>query len=120
MIRSMRGSIAVLLAAAAAVVAVTSATAGPAKPKLVVAQRAPLVIAGSGFAAGERVSVTLLTGYGAKHASTVARGGRFRVEFRVTNKGCGAPWAARAKGSGGSTAFLAFAGAQPCVPPPMS
>jgi hypothetical protein len=89
-----------------------------AAPRLERVEGTSLVLAGSGFRGGERVSVTVLTGYGARWARVVARRGRFRVAFRVPDSGCGAAWAARAVGSRGSRATLRLGAPTPCIPPP--
>ena len=108
----------VVAVVAVALLVSAAAAARPQTPRLARAQGEPLVLVGSGFTAGERVLVTLTTGYGPRQTRVVARGGRFRVSFRVPDKGCGAAWAARARGNRGSTATLTLGEAPPCIPPP--
>lgn len=111
--RAVLAAVLVLLVAAPA-----TATAGSAKPKLTRAEGQAFVLLGSGFVAGEHVSVTVITGYGSRRARVVARSGRFRVAFRLPAGGCGAAWAARARGDRGSVATVRLGDASPCVPPP--
>jgi hypothetical protein len=93
------------------------ASAAVSKPTLRVASQNPLTIRGDRFADGERVVLTVMTGYGARRATVVARGGRFRVALGSA-KGCGAAYAVRAVGNQGSKATLVFGEAPFCVPPP--
>ena len=108
-------------AAAAALLTalVLSAPAGAAAPTLRVAGRTPLVLEGRGFKAGEHVRVSLITGLGPRfQRATVTAAGSFRVAYRVPLAGCGKPFAARARGDYGSTAFVVLGKAARCVPPP--
>jgi hypothetical protein len=88
------------------------------EPLLRLAGRAPLVLEGRLFKPGESVRVVVLTGYGPVWSRVVAAGGRFKATFHVPQAGCGAPFAARAVGAGGSTASLVLGRAAVCVPPP--
>lgn len=108
-----------MIAAVTVLLVSPTAIGGRAKPRLAVVDRAPLTIAGSGFLAGERVSVVVVTGYGARRARVVANRGRFSVTFRLASTGCGTAWMARAVGSRGSVAALRLGPASPCVPPPI-
>lgn len=110
-------------AAAAAAAAVAIATASGAfaagrAPALRVLDRDPLVVRGESFRPGERVVVTAFTGLGPRSVRTTARGGVFRVAFRLPDQPCAGARAVRARGSLGSTATLRLAPAGACVPPP--
>ena len=108
-----------LVAAVAICLALAAVSAaGAVAPRLTVASRTPLLLAGSGFVAQERVTVTLITGLGPKRKLVVARSGRFRVQFDGPTRGCGAPTAARAVGDRGSRAAVVIGRAGVCVPPP--
>ena len=95
----------------------TGAAAATPKPALHVQFKGSLVT-GAHFHPGELVTVTLITGFGPRTARVRARAGSFRVSFSVPAKGCGAAYAVRARGAGGSAAALVFGEPQSCVPPP--
>jgi hypothetical protein len=88
-----------------------------AKPSLRVQSKGAVVV-GSHFRAGEMVTVTLVTGTGARKARVNAAGGVVRVGFRVPAQGCGAAYAVSARGASGTAATLVFADPPVCVPPP--
>ena len=91
-----------------------------AKPSLRVVDRSPLVVRGVDFRAGERVTVTALTGLGPRIARVTAVNGRFRVAFSVPTRGCAAAWAVRAKGTLGSAVLMRLAEqSTSCIPPPV-
>ena len=71
-----------------------------AKPSLRVQSKGAVVV-GSHFRAGEMVTVTLVTGTGARKARVRAAAGVFRVGFRVPAQGCGAAYAVSARGASG-------------------
>ena len=88
-------------------------------PTLKVVDMNPLVVAGTGFAARERVTVTVLTGLGPRVQRTYASvTGAFRVQFRLFTQPCGRPFAVRARGTSGEAAIARLT-APPCVPPPI-
>jgi len=89
-----------------------------AAPTLRVADREPLIVVGDHFAPGERVSVTALTTLGPRTTRVVAVRGRFRVEFAVPSKGCGAAFGVRARRANGTVVVAALPRAPVCVPPP--
>lgn len=110
---------AVLAAVALTMLFPTVATSGViARPALEIVDRQPLVVRGKGFRPGERVTVTALTGLGPRVVRTTARGGTFRVTFRLPDQPCAAARLIRARGSLGSTAQLRLAPSRACVPPP--
>ena len=87
-------------------------------PTLRVVSATPLIVAGSGFEARERITVTVLTSLGPRIVRTRATAaGRFRAKLGVFTQPCGKPFAVRARGTGGSVAMLRLE-APPCVPPP--
>jgi hypothetical protein len=104
------------LLGAACLLCAASAAAGP-KPALRVQFKGALVT-GAHFHPGELVTVTLITGNGSRSTRVRATAGTFRVAFRVPGKGCGAAYAVRARGAGGSAAMLVFGEPPVCVPPP--
>ena len=113
-------TIALLAAAAVAAVAAGQAAAQVERtPKLRVVAAAPLVVAGSDFAAGERVTVTAVTLLGPRiRRTTATSAGTFRVRFAGVTQPCGKPLAIRARGAAGSIATMRLK-APPCVPPPV-
>lgn len=88
-------------------------------PTLRIVSATPLIVAGAGFVAHERVTVTALTSLGPRvqrtHASAT---GAFRVRFGPFPQPCGKPFAVRARGATGDVAIARLA-APPCVPPPI-
>jgi len=94
------------------------AGAGPEAPTLRVTDRAPLIVVGDRFAQQERVSVTVLTGLGPRTVRVTAARGRFRVEFHVPQKGCGAAFAVRARRASGAVVTATLGRPHVCVPPP--
>jgi hypothetical protein len=94
------------------------AASAAAAASLRVVSRSPLVVAGTGFSPGERVTVTAVTGLGPRTTRVVATAGRFRVTFRLPTTGCGAPFAVRAIGSAGTRVTMKLGKAAVCVPPP--
>lgn len=87
-------------------------------PTLRVVSATPLIVAGSGFEARERITVTALTSLGPRIVRTRAtEAGRFRAQLGVFTQPCGKPFAVRARGAGGSVAMLRLE-TPPCVPPP--
>jgi hypothetical protein len=105
----MRTALAVLGIAAllpVALAASASSTSPAAKPTLRVADRAPLVVAGRGFHARERVKV-VAGGEGVRNVRKVRASGRgsFRTRFDGVNAvGCGSRLVLRASGAAGSAA----------------
>jgi hypothetical protein len=101
-----------LVAAVVATVGIWVAAAAPfpadsaAKPSLSLASETPLVIAGRGFKAGERVTVVASLTQG-EFRKRIAAGssGRFRVRFRSADASCG-PLYVAAVGRQGSRASL--------------
>jgi hypothetical protein len=84
------------------------------KPSLSLAAETPLVVAGRGFKARERVTVvaSVMQGEFRKRVSAGARG-RFTARFHSADASCG-PMYVRAVGGQGSRAFLR----RPGIPPP--
>lgn len=115
----MRGTAFILVIASAAAVAV-SAQGQPARtPTLKVVDTRPLVVAGAGFVAHERVTVTALTSLGPRFQRTYASAtGAFRVRFGPFPQPCSKPVAVRARGATGDVAIARLT-APPCVPPPI-
>jgi hypothetical protein len=97
---------------------VGAAGAAAQAPTLRISDRTPLTVVGEGFAPGERVTVTALTGLGPRIVRVAATRGRFRVEFEVPAKGCGAAFAVRARRANGSVVIATLASAGVCIPPP--
>jgi hypothetical protein len=91
----------------------------PAPPTLRVVSTSPLVVAGTGFRAGERVTVTALSSV-RPHIVRIraTRRGSFRVRLGRFTQPCGSPWAVRARGASRRVAVVRLAAA-PCVPPPI-
>jgi hypothetical protein len=90
----------------------------PAPPRLVLVDRAPLVVRGTGFRAGERVAIVVGTGVLPKLLKVTAVNGAFRATVTVArSSGCGAATFVSARGNRGSVAVLRLPGT-PCVPPP--
>ena len=89
-----------------------------AKPALKVAIGPPLRVHGDHFGASERITVTVLTGRGARIAHVTAARGAFDVKFDVPMMGCGAAYAVTARDTSGRSAHVAFAEPPICVPPP--
>jgi hypothetical protein len=107
------------LAVAATLVALAAPSAATAAPTLRVVTASPLVVAGAGFAPGERVVVTAITLTGPRIARVRASAaGRFRARLRTVAVGCGAAVAVRALGESGRRAVLRRTPGSPCVPPP--
>jgi hypothetical protein len=100
-----------------AVVLLAAAEASAGTPVLRIGKGDPLVVNGSGFQTGERVTVTVLTRLGPRVVRLSAIGGRFRVAVPRAGQPCAAPFAIRARGALGSSAFLMLP-TKPCVPPP--
>ncbi len=97
--------IAVVLAVLAAVVSST-AVAATTKARVAVASTAPVTIAGSGFRARERVTVTLVTAAVHRKIVTAGARGAFRARYAgVTVKDC-VSYFVRAKGNLGSLAVV--------------
>ncbi len=109
-----------LLAALLTLIAGSAAAsaAGP-EPTLRVVRAKPLVVAGSGFEAGETVRVVAL-GHGGKRSKTVVAGARggFKVELPARRTiGC-APTLVTASGARGGKASLTAVAGCVTVPPP--
>ena len=114
----MRVTLVGLAAAVAALCIVTPSTAASA-PRLKLAATEPLVVLGSHFDPGERITLTAVTLLGPKRVSTKAtRSGAFRASFRLYDQPCGRAFMVLARGTAGSRAALKLAG-EPCVPPPI-
>jgi hypothetical protein len=100
-------------AAVVAMVGIWVAAAAPfpadsaAKPSLSLASETPLVVAGRGFKAGERVTVVASLTQQGEFRKRIAAGssGRFRVRFRSADASCGPVYVA-AVGRQGSRAAL--------------
>jgi hypothetical protein len=115
----MRGVALILAVCAASAVAASAQGQTVRSPRLAVVDTSPLVVAGAGFAARERVTVTALTSLGSRIQRTYASAtGAFRVRFGLFSQPCGKPFAVRARGATGDVA-LARLPAPPCVPPPI-
>jgi hypothetical protein len=97
----------------------TGAGAAAQAPTLRISDRTPFTVVGEHFAPGERVTVTALTSLGPKTARVVAVSGRFRAEFKLPEKGCGAPFAVRAKRASGAVVTASTGRAGVCIPPPI-
>jgi hypothetical protein len=107
-----------LTALLAALSLTASASAGT-PARLRVAGTQPLVVLGSSFDPGERVTLTAMTFTGPKRVLAKAtRKGAFRASFRLREQPCGRAFMVVARGAAGSHALLRLAGA-PCVPPPV-
>jgi hypothetical protein len=108
-----------LVAACAAAIAVGTTAQAQGSAKLRVVDTTPLVVAGSGFQASERVTVTAMTTLGLRivrlRASTA---GTFRAGFRISTRPCTRPFAIRARGAAGSVATVTMR-VPPCIPPPI-
>jgi hypothetical protein len=100
------------------VLAAAAYGAQAAAPKLRIVAPQPLVVVGSGFTPGERVTVSALTSLGPRVRRTRATTrGTFKVSFRPFPQPCGKPFAVRARGAESGVA-LARLPAPPCIPPP--
>jgi hypothetical protein len=73
---------------------------------LTVPSRSPVAVRGTGFHAGERVTVTVSAKSVRKKAVTATRLGAFRATFRGFSIGYCDPYTVRAKGNRGSSAFV--------------
>jgi hypothetical protein len=93
-----------LLAVGAALLLAGSASAGP-SPTLRISGTTPLVVQGTHFRAGERVTITVWT-VAPVRRSTVARAGSFSVTFPDVRFGRCAGARIEARGSKGSLAVL--------------
>ena len=115
----MRGTAFILVIASAAAVA-ASAPGQPARtPTLKVVDTRPLIVAGAGFVAYERVTVTAMTALGPRFRRAYASAtGAFRARLGLFPEPCGNPFAVRARGATGDVAIARLT-AQPCVPPPI-
>ncbi len=108
-----------IVTVAALVVTFMAMTASAATgPSLKIESHSPLVVSGSSFAAGEKVTVTALTGLGPRIVRLTAAHGRFRARFDVPKSGCAAAFGARAVGSRGSRTTVMFGEVATCLPPP--
>jgi hypothetical protein len=89
------------------------------RPALHVSETQPLVVQGTSFGPGERVTLTALTLLGPKRLVVRASpAGRFTATFRLPAQSCGSAFGVRAVGTLGSRATLRLP-SRPCVPPPM-
>ena len=114
----MRVALAGLAAGVVACCIAASSTAASA-PRLELAGTDPLVVLGSHFGRGERITLTAVTLLGPKRVSTKAtRSGAFRATFRLYDQPCGRAVMVFARGTTGSRATLRLA-SEPCVPPPI-
>jgi hypothetical protein len=87
---------------------------GTSRPRLSLADEAPLVVAGRGFKARERVRVVASVARGAYRKTVLAsRRGRFTVRFASADASCGPVYVA-AYGRDGSRASFR----RPGIPPP--
>lgn len=106
---------------AAATVTATATAQADRKATLRLVSSKPLVVAGTGFKAGERVTVSAVTiiAPGPRFVRTRANAaGSFRVRFTLFTQPCAQPYAITARGAAGSIAVLPLQ-APPCVPPPI-
>jgi hypothetical protein len=84
------------------------------RPALRLVDRAPVVVRGSGFDAGEQVSVALLAGTRSVRRAPASQAGAFVVRFGVSLGRC-ARYSVQAFGSAGSRARLVSRVALACV-----
>ena len=84
------------------------------RPALRLVDRAPVVVRGSGFDAGEQVSVTLSVGTRSVRRAQATETGAFLVRFGVSLGRC-ARYSVQAFGSGGSRARLVSRVALACI-----
>ena len=76
------------------------------RPTLALASETPLVVAGRGFKAGERVTVVAKVARGAfRKKVSAGTGGRFKARFAAADASC-SPWSVTAVGGQGSRASL--------------
>jgi hypothetical protein len=87
-------------------------------PALTLEPGSKLVVRGSHFREGERVTITVFTGERPHAVQARAVRGSFRVRLNVPANGCAAPRFVRARGDQGSVATVAVAKPGICVPPP--
>jgi len=114
----MRVLVVSLVAAVAAVCIATPGTAAS-SPRLRVAGTQPLVVVGSAFRPGERVTLTAATPLGPMKVTTKAgRSGAFRATLRLYDRPCGKGLLVVAKGVTGNRAVLRLV-STPCIPPPI-
>ncbi len=103
-----------LLAGAASSTPGSSAAGAPA---LRVESASPLVVRGTNFRGGERVTVTVATGTGPVVVTVRARNGSFRVALSTPPAGCKSARFVRARGDKGSVASVVVHQGF-CIPPP--
>ncbi len=116
---TMRPLVAFLVVVASATTVAAALATNRTHPSLRLASVNPLVITGSGFQPGERVTVTTLTTVRKKRVVVLATArGRIKVSFGKLTQPCATPFAVRAMGARSGVA-LARVAAQPCVPPPI-
>ena len=111
--------VAVCLTAAVAATCVVASADAASTPRLRIATTQPLVVLGSAFDPGERVTLTAATLLGPRNIVTKAtRSGAFRATFRLYDQPCGKAFLIVAHGTTGNRATLRLVGA-PCSPPPI-
>ncbi len=106
-----------LLALFFSVGSMSSSSSVTATPALTMESTFPLVVRGTSFRAGEKVTVTAFTGVRPRSVTVRSAKGTFRASLPVSGKGCGAARFVRARGDKGSVATLSLGGGI-CVPPP--
>ncbi len=111
--------LAALGAASVAAASLATATSAAPGPTLRLVTEKPLVVRGTAFRPGERVTVTALTLLGPERTVVRASGsGTFRAPLRFVTQPCARAFAVRALGALGSRALLTLR-STPCVPPPV-
>lgn len=96
-----------------------STASATSRPALRVTTTSPLVVVGSGFVSGERVTVTALTTVRRRRVLTTANAkGRIKVSLGAVTQPCATPFAVRAVGAKSGAALARVVG-RPCVPPPI-
>jgi hypothetical protein len=104
-----------VILAALVLAPVTAARTDRARVWLV--EPAPLTVAGSGFLAGERVTVTAFTKTRYVRSVTATQAGRWRVVFRRAEVGACEAYAITARGDRGSRATIKFMPECPPIQP---
>jgi hypothetical protein len=90
-------------------------------PNLRLVSSKPFVVAGTGFRARERVTVSAITVVAPGPRIVRVRAsasGSFRARFTLFTQPCAQPYAITARGASGTIAVLPLQ-ASPCVPPPV-
>jgi hypothetical protein len=106
------------VAAVVLALAVPSADAAL-RPALHVSGTQPLVVQGTSFRPGERVTLTAMTLLGARRAIVRASpSGHFEATFRLPAQPCGSAFALRAVGALGNRVTLGLP-SRACIPPPI-